>query len=214
MQGTEQVSILYCIIHTIVQKEREDFILSTWGENKDLVFYGDYEIPGNKYLLKVSNNSEYASGEEKQINVISALSQTHKNYDWYYFCDNDTFVNTKLLEEFYQDCDQNKIYGEISNTWPKDASLFYPVGGAGFLVSSKILNFLSNKVFHNPVNWGDVSLGLNFRFFNIEKTNRKDLFHSQPPEFYGITDTEIKNHISFHYIKNYETMKKLNELCK
>jgi hypothetical protein len=214
MQGTMQMKILYCIIHTIAQKEREDFILSTWGRNKDLVFYGDYETTGNKYLLKVSDNSDYTSGEEKQINAISTFPKTHNNYNWYYFCDNDTFVNTKLLEEFSQDCDQNKIYGEIANTWPKDPSLSYPVGGAGFLVSNKILNFLSNKVFHNSVNWGDVSLGLNLRHFKIEKTSREDLFHSQTPEFYGIQDTEIKNHISFHYIKNYETMAKLNELCK
>lgn len=206
--------LLYCVIHTELQKEREHFISSTWGKDKNLIFYGDYDSDSNPSLVKVSSNCTYSSGEEKQINIIPRLAKDFNDYDWYYFCDNDTFVNTKLLEEFYVNCDSNKIYGELGNTWPEDRELFYPMGGAGFLMSNKILNFLSDKIFHNPVTWGDVSIGINFKHFEIEKVSRTDLFHSQPPEFYNIPLEEVSKHISFHYIKDLQTMQKLNEKCQ
>jgi len=208
------MKLLYCVVHTELHKHREKNILSTWGKDKDIVFYGDYELPNNPTLLKVSSRSDYASGEEKQINAIPKLTITHNQYDWYYFCDNDTFVNTKLLEKFYLSCDQDKVYGELGNEWPQDRSLFYFMGGAGFLMSNKTLNFLSDKIFHNPVMWGDVSIGINFRHFNIETVDRKDIFHSQSPQFYNIPYSDIKNHISFHYIKDANTMQALLEHCQ
>ena len=208
------MKLLYCVIHTELQKEREQFILSTWGKDKNLIFYGDYDSPTNPSLVKVSSNCTYSSGEEKQINIIPRLVQDFCDYDWYYFCDNDTFVNTKLLEEFYLECDPDKIYGELGNTWPEDRELFYPMGGAGFLMSNKVLRFLSDKIFHNPVTWGDVSIGINFRKFNIEKVSREDLFHSQLPDFYNIPLEEVGQHISFHYVKDLQTMQKLHEKCQ
>lgn len=208
------MKLLYCVVHTELHKDREKNILSTWGKDKDVIFYGDYELSNNPMLLKVSSRSDYASGEEKQINVISKLAKTHNDYDWYYFCDNDTFVNTKLLEQFYLNCNENKVYGELANTWPEDESLFYFMGGAGFLMSKKILTFLSDKIFHNPVPWGDVSIGINFRHFEIERSDEKELFHSQPPEFYSIPYQEVKNHISFHYIKTFEDMQTLWNYCQ
>lgn len=208
------MKLLYCVIHTELQREREHFINSTWGKDKNLIFYGDYDSLSNASLVKVSSNCTYASGEEKQINIIPRLAKDYNNYDWYFFCDNDTFVNTKLLEKFYLECDADKIYGEMSNTWPQNRELFYPMGGAGFLMSNKILNFLSDKIFHNPVTWGDVSIGINFNHFNIEKISREDLFHSQLPDFYNISEEDIHKHISFHYVKDHETFKKFHEKCQ
>ena len=61
--------------------------------------------------------------------------------------------------------------------------------------------------------FADVTMGLSLRDNNIEIENF-DLFKSQPPKYYNISEDEIKNYISFHYIKSYHEMNKLYQLCK
>ena len=64
------MNVLYCIIHTQKQDNRIDNIINTWGKNQNLIFYSDHTIIKNN-IYQVSTRNDYASGQEKQINVFN-----------------------------------------------------------------------------------------------------------------------------------------------
>ena len=103
------------------------------------------------------------------------------------------------------------MHGQIINCWPVDRTLYYPSGGAGYLLSNNILKQLSKAVFNQTI-YGDVSVGINIRNMNI-KIHNSDLFHSQNQKYYNIADENIKDNITFHYIKTYDDMTNLYNLC-
>jgi hypothetical protein len=204
--------ILYCVIHTKKQNNRVDNIINTWGSKKDLIFYSDHE-DSKLNIIKVSGNSEYNSGQEKQIKFLQIVDSIFPGYDWYMFCDNDTFINTTLLEREIQDFKDDSIYGEMINCWPEDYTLSYPSGGAGFAISSRTIKYLSDKVTQHNVIWSDVSLGLNLRKLKINTIDRKDVFHSQKPSHYNISHNQVHKHITFHYITQFNEMSNFHRIC-
>ena len=162
-------------------------------------------------IIKVSNNSTYYSGEEKQINIINNFPKNKLNYDWYVFVDNDSFVNTKKIYEIIENFIPDHVYGSTCNCWPGDKNLHYCLGGAGIFISNLVLKRIIGKLTHNPVPWGDLSLGINLKRLNINMIN-DDRLHSQPPSFYKINDEDIKNNATFHYIYTFDEMEKLKKL--
>lgn len=206
------MNILFSILHTHKQDERVDNVLETWGQNENVIFYSDKENLDKK-VYKVSDNSEYDSGQEKQINVFKLLKY-FLDYDWYFFCDNDTFVNTKLLKKQIEHYNTDKVYGEIIQCWPQDRSLKYPSGGAGFLISNKTVRTLIENILPCPFQpYSDVALGFNLRKLRIE-CEHSELFHSQKPEFYNIKKSDINNYLTFHYITNKNDMERFHLLCQ
>jgi len=205
------MNILYCILHTKHQESRAKNILTTWGKDQNLLFYSDHEDPEIR-CHKVTDQSDYASGQIKQINVFHLLVKQYSNYDWYFFCDNDTFVNTSKLKHFAETSDIDVVHGNIINCWPQDSSLYYPSGGAGYLVSNRILHQMTD-VHYNNTEFSDVSIGLNFREKNIILKNN-DLFKGQPPAYYNIKDEDVKNYITFHYISDALIMKHILSLTE
>ena len=198
--------ILYVVMHSIVNKHRYDNVMNTWGKNKDVLFYADYNDT-NKNVVKVSNNTNYASNEEKHINIIKFLNENNKyNYEWIFFCDDDTFVNTNKLEDNLDTFDPNFVNGSVLNTWPNDSSLYYCSGGAGMLINFNLLKKINLNIKNHNTNFADVSIGISLRESNIECFNSV-LFNTQPPEFYNIEISDVKNYISFHYIKTEDKMK-------
>jgi hypothetical protein len=89
--------ILYVILHTCTRPDRHDGIVNSWGKDVDYIFYADCDNEEKK-IVKVSDDSTYSSNEPKHINVIKYLIENDYQYDWFFFCDDDTFVNTKRLE--------------------------------------------------------------------------------------------------------------------
>ena len=199
-------NILYCIIHTQHQNNRIKNITNTWGRDKSILFYSDHDDPLNN-CYKVCEQSDYSSGQLKQINVFNLLLNQFNNYEWYFFCDNDTFVNTINLENYTINAGKNHIHGEMINTWPQDTTLYYPSGGAGYLMHNSVLQQMINLSYNNT-QYGDVSIGINFRNKEIP-LKHKNLFKGQLPEFYGLTYDKISEYITFHYVSNYDTMEKL-----
>ncbi len=204
------MKILYLILHTKKYENNYKNVISTWGRDVDFLFYSDHEDKG-KNIIKVSNRDDYHSNEEKFVNVVKQLPKEYLNYDWFFFCDNDTYVNTKLLNDSITKFNIDFIYGQEIHTWTPDLSLGYFSGGAGYLVSNKILRHMIDNLKNYNTGFSDVTFGLYIREHNIQKLP-SDLFKSQPPEYYYINLEDTKNYISFHYIKTFEMMNKLYQI--
>ena len=197
--------ILYVILHGEVYKERYHNIKDTWGKNRDLLFYGDYEDINNE-IIKVSENKSYRSNEEKHVNVLKYFNEnSNYDYEWFFFCDDDTFVNINKLEELLITFDVNYVHGQLLSTNNIDGNpikngvLEYLSGGAGYLIHCDLLNKISKEIKDLNTGYSDVTLGLCLKDLNIPILN-SDLFKSQPHSFYNYSDDLIKNYISFHYI--------------
>ena len=86
------------------------------------------------------------------------------------------------------------------------SSLYYCSGGAGMLINFNLLKKINLNIKNHNTNFADVSIGISLRESNIECFNSV-LFNTQPPEFYNIEISDVKNYISFHYIKTEDKMK-------
>jgi len=203
--------ILYVILHGSMYSNRYFNVKETWGKNVNCLFYSDHEDK-EKNIIKVSNRTDYRSNEEKHINALHYVSNNINNYEWFFFCDDDTFVNTKKLEELLNILDKNCVHGSVLNegNWPGDRSLNFCSGGAGYVIHTELLKKITEQVKILNNGCSDVTLGLFLRDMGIESINY-EYFRSQPPEFFNIPLNETKNYITFHYIKTKELM---NELLK
>lgn len=201
-------NILYLIMTSHRNQIKQDNISKTWAQNKNYIFYSDRE---NTNTIQVTYQDDYSSNEIKTIKLIQKFPEKYLTYDWFMFCDDDTFINTKLLENILNDFDQNKITGSLINSWLYDKTLFYLSGGAGFLMHKNILISLIDKIKLYHTGYNDVTIGLNCRNLNIQLQN-SNLFNAHPPELYNIIDPQ--NYISFHYIKTFQQMKELTNQCQ
>lgn len=203
--------ILYLILHGEVYRERVFNVKNTWGKNEDCIFYSDYQDYSNN-IFKVCEDKTYHSNEKKFCSIPKSLDERYLDYDWYFFVDDDTFINTTLAKSFVNTLNDDEVYGEILNTWTPDPTLYYLSGGAGILIPKKIFLHLRENLENYKTGYSDVSLGFYFRKFNI-KFNNSGLFKSQNPSFYNINEKNIKDYISFHYVKTYDEMKIFNNIC-
>ena len=205
------MKILYVIMHGIHHTHRYNNVINTWGKDVDYIFYSDY-VNDDKNMIKTSNNSGYDGLEEKMINIIKIIDNNYRQYDWYLFCDDDTFVNVNLLNKEIGNFDEKYVYGqEFHQAWSNDPSLIFCSGGAGTLIHKNNLMKLSSNIKNNYVGCAsDVSLGMNLRDCQIIIKN-SDLFYSDTPESKNISESEYKNYITFHNIRTEEDMKKIYE---
>jgi hypothetical protein len=202
--------ILYVILHTCTRPDRHDGIVNSWGKDVDYIFYADCDNEEKK-IIKVSDDSSYSSNEPKHINVIKYLIENDYQYEWFFFCDDDTFVNTKRLESNLENFDSNKINGHVLNgTWKKDTTLSYCSGGAGYLIHKTILSKISETIKTTGSGYSDVSLGMCVKDLNIEYNHNED-FRSQNPDYYNVDKSLIKDIFTFHYISS-ELMVEMYEI--
>lgn len=203
--------ILYFLLHGEACKHRVRNILETWGKESDVIFYSDYEDLDKK-VYKVTDKKGYWDLEEKHVKGIKFLENNFQNYDWYFLCDDDTFVNTKKMNEFIQTCDENTVYGYLLHGWPVMPSLYYPSGGGGVLIHKSKLEKIIKTISVRNTQYADITLGLNLHDQSINTVNCEFL-HSEHPSHFGIGYENVKEHISFHHIESLGEMKKLHELC-
>jgi hypothetical protein len=172
--------------------------MNTWGGNaKDMLFYSDYTKSNVRVpVIKVSSDRSYGSNEIKHVNIINQLLAAELEYDWYYFGDDDTFVNTDLLFSELPSFDRQKTYGQIIYCWPKDSNLGYFSGGAGWLISNEIMPLL-RPVINHKTGYSDVTLGINMKDRGIPMVD-DCRFKSQLPWHYGMPNEDVKNFITFH----------------
>jgi hypothetical protein len=203
--------ILYLILHTNKQSDRYYHLVDTWLSGKDFIFYSDHEDLDNN-IIKVTDNDSYHSNEPKFVSVVNNLPEKYLDYEWYFFVDNDTFVNTKKLESMLDTFDTNVLHGQRIYCWPKDKSMPYLSGGAGMLVHHTKYQHMRENFRNYSTGYSDVSLGYYMKEYGIECVD-DGVFWSQPPSFYNIELTDVKNYISFHYIKDKQEMVRLYKSC-
>lgn len=196
--------ILYVIITGSMFDHRVKSIKKTWCKNINYILYSDHEDVSEN-IVKVSNRTDYHSNEEKQINMINKITD---EYDWYFFCDDDTFVNTRLVDKILNQLDKQYVYSRIINEdnnpdnpvfknpiVPK--GLCYMEGGTGYFISQQTIQKI--KPFKNyNVGYADVSIGLNLYYNDVEI---KDM---------SVYDENFK--ISYHFMKTFDQMNEMYNL--
>jgi hypothetical protein len=211
--------ILCCILHTKNQPERYEAIEQTWGKRIDHMYYSDHSDRA-KNILKVSEQNDYTSCVDKNARVFNRLLKEDKynNYDYYFFVDNDTYVNEVRLKSFVRKnhFDKDKIHGEIVN-W--NAHLDAPVvvhGGAGYLMHKSVLEKMKKCPIYQDVKWSDMNISLYAIDLGIEIKHHRG-FNScngtyNAAKKNGLTFEEqielwfpdAHNHFTFHKIKSLE----------
>lgn len=208
-------------------------IRETWGENQDITFLSDVnsgnDILGYEYLPKGYENISH-----KYFEFIRKYENF--DYDWYFFTDDDTFVNVdnvkKLLENFNTednicighegalnidgtDMDGNQtgfpiytISGEGS--W---LPIRYVSGGAGFILSKKSMRIICDyaKKCENPAKSynSDVTFGFWMRNVNIKIVDVVGFWWTNPSDLRH-NESEINESFTYHYV-NIENMQKLKK---
>ena len=201
--------ILICCMTSEKNTDRRERINTVLANHMAVIYYSDHEDLSQR-VMQVSTRTDYHSNEEKHINCINQVIELQLPFEWYFFCDDDTFVNPKNLIEFTKTTKHNKIYGlvydEVGNpTNPIFAKLkpgfVYLSGGAGYLVHRNILQ--EKRQFKNfDTGYSDVSFGLNFDDPDIFVNSYR--MHASAPSHYSHTVEEIQKSISYHYIKDGE----------
>lgn len=222
--------ILYAIKTTKKYQNRIDSVLNTWlSDVEDYIFYSDHEDVKNN-IIKVCDDDSYGGLEIKGLNFYNILKDIEINngekvldfYEWLFMVDDDTFVNTKMLQKFVETADSKNAYGEIFTYETHSDNPMFSVptfdkktkwysGGAGLLISSEALkkvNYFENYSTRHD----DVSVGINLSNFGIELID-SNLFNSQPPEFWGETDETVVEKITYHHITE-DKMKLLYGIVK
>lgn len=211
------MKIHYLLLTTHKYANRHEYLKKTWLKDVSYQFYSDRS---GENTVEVTSNDTYNSNEEKQINilnyVISNIAQ-YEEYDWFCFCDDDTFVNTKKLQSIVETFDPNIVYGEMLNEqvnsdnhmFQRFPGLQYPSGGAGWMISKQQLKTI--PVFDNfKTGYSDVSVGLNLKHLKIESKTHP-AFHGQ--HFDKHPAINIKDQVSFHYVTKESEMRYLYNEC-
>lgn len=218
--------VVCCVLTSFSLDERIQRIEKTWGKDIPTIFYSDHSDNTRK-IIKVSDQSDYWSAEDKQMNVINmiqdGLENILTNYKWICFCDDDTFINTRVVYEEIDYFNQQCIYGSIVDHPTNPSNLIYtkpgiplkmkyPSGGAGFFVSTHLLK-LVGKFKNYGTRYSDVGVGMNCYHKKISLINH-ELFCSNTPTIHKHTDDVIKSKLSYHYIKTDSDMEHLYSFTK
>ena len=195
--------------------DRCKLIDDTWGKNQNIFHITD-RIDNRDNYVYCTNRDDYLSSMYKNFYAMYyALNNHIDKFDWFFFIGDDVFVYVDNLAYMIQKLNKedNKMYGEIANCWPNDRTLFYVLGGGGILFNKTSLstfckyNYFSINELLNKFLFSDVAIGIIGREAKITNENISGI-HSQPPEFYNITNPN--KFISFHYIKTKEQFDYLN----
>lgn len=198
-------------------------IQNTWGKIANVIFLTDTEST-DKEILGYNTTKNYDGIQEKYLNLFTKYN--FDNYDYYFFVDDDTFVNltnfSKLelpspndnfsfmrklvLNPDGTDKDGNqtgyplfKIKGHNSNL-----PLIHPSGGAGYIVSQKTCKLIQNYLkeigsLAPSSGHGDVTLGFWIRNVNSHIIF-SDILWWEKPEVCIEYGFDYKTFLTIHYI--------------
>ena len=209
--------IIYILLTCEKYQNRQDNVLKTWGQNKNVFFYSEHEDK-SRNVIKVcdENLSDYGSITLKQKFIFEKLEELFYNdYEWFFFGDDDTFVNTSLLESDLDTFDKTKVIGlDYSMYWN---GVTYASGGAGMVINREIISKFF-KYNEGPFGCGgekypDITFGYNMQFNNV-LLDSSPLFNGEHPTHYGVSLDNCKTQYTYHRIHTLEEMEYMNNLCQ
>lgn len=221
---------------------RMKIILNTWGKNQELYLLTDFsrECEANED----SRSTTFVNFPEADPQYNSLWQRYFlflKNYDitdeseWYLFCDDDTFVNIKTLENIVKkwkfdepvcignilkldercnDRDGNYTGFPLGSLAGKNCSLplEYPSGGSGFLLNKismkNLMNYIRDTKLHEVARGynSDVSIGFWLREINTKLVNVRGFWPTTPQKLFH-TEEIIKQSYTYHYVDEELTLK-------
>ena len=177
-----------------------------WQRNTFLKIVNGKDV----YFLSCKNSGESVYGWDTPDNYDSCplkyirfFKNMTLNYDWYFFIDDDTFINVDNLHNLLQTYDKEEPYyiGRLCTNYNPP---FHMSGGAGFLLSRSLYLSLIEYIRNTPENKlmvsinGDLSLAIWLKNINNKKVINNNNFHPTK----HTADTDLTNFISFHYLKS------------
>lgn len=219
------MNILYVILTCEkFLNSRRIWQMETWLKNikhtDNYIFLSAKSHPEKK-VIGFNTEDSYQSASYKHVEFIKNYS-IDSTIDWIFFCDDDTFVYPKRLENLIeQEKKENKTIGRLgvckANIILKDNNkikfpIFFPSGGAGFAINRNHFFILKEYLLKNiyPVLLNiDVTFGAWFRENNINIIDRGNVLKAQNPDhpenFYVI------NPVTYHYCSEAH-FKELNKI--
>lgn len=203
------------ILTTKFNKDRQISILNTWLSNfEDYIFNTDFDTKiGNQILM--TERCDHASNAIKHVLEYNRIHENkiYENFEWFYFCDDDTVPNMVKILEYIKHADKEKIHAYTMHSWAPDRSLLSISGGAGYLIPSNFFKLTQPK-YNQFVPYADVQYALWIRENNIPLQHIEELNQNVPDEFGMSLETvegrnSIRNQMSFHYVKTHEMREKI-----
>ena len=208
----------YFLLSASQMSNRQDNILNTWGKEKDVFFMSEHEDPERK-VIKVceKHHGGYWGLPTKLMFVFRKIQESFFNdYEWFFIGDDDTFVNTILLELEIDCFDKNFVHGV--NYGPMGGwSISYPSGGAGCVISREIIqnffyDYSLSHFYGDGHRYADVNLGYNMNQKNILLISNSK-FNGENPNFYKIEIDDCYQYYTFHRITTFDEMNHMNNIC-
>lgn len=192
MSGLIQINVL----SSLACKDRIKNIKNSWGRHfSDIIYYADFELLPD--VIKCTNIATTFGNEQKLLNRLIQVKQNN-DWDWYFFVDDDTFVNSINLFSLLNNIDKNKAYGRIVGGWGID----YFQGGGGTLISNKLISAIPNSnLYLRGSTYSDVLFGQIMKDSNIELVHIEE-FYDRSPLSYNLNTEQIKKAITFHQVAN------------
>jgi hypothetical protein len=216
------MKMTFGIMETYKTRNLTEYSLNSWIKDREVFIFTDKYNENDNRFVKITDKDDYKSNTIKNIFGLRYMFEKCRNSDFYIFMDNDTYMNFDNLDLFLLDknSDDMSAYGLVINHWNSDRNLYYLSGGSGFILTHKTMCELYDRLEKNETDfkenyhyYADVTMGVHMRNHAIKLLN-SDLFHGQPPEFYNLSEIDIKKSISFHYLNTIDKMKKIVELCE
>jgi len=165
----KKYKLVICIFACATIKKYKDEILKineTWGQRaeekgvKVLFFLGEEltDLTGDKYIYLKGIKNDYNSAADKQ-NL--GLKYIYENYitDFVFVCGTDTYPNIdKLLSYLDIFADNKHLYigGHGDYRQIGNEEIYFHSGGAGFLLSNKLLQFLYPLLWNLKERWEEI----------------------------------------------------------
>jgi hypothetical protein len=181
-------------------------VQNSWGKDQDLLFLSDSNqgsnIIGYDYLQK-----GYANIWRKYFEFLKNFNEFDS--DWYFFVDDDTFINITNIQGLLKDCNPESEVcmghiGELNidgtdmdgnqtgfplnsiHGYNVELPLRYPSGGSGFILSKtamlKIVYYIKNINIQDVPKCGcsDVTVGFWLKNNNIKIFDIKGFWYNTP----------------------------------
>jgi len=218
------VSIISCAHH---RGNRLRVCLDTWGKDiDDLIIFSGESGEENKpddggvcKIIKASNSDDYNSNVAKIMFALKHLQTNEGVYDWYFFLDDDSYLNYKnlvleLKGHSPEDCFiMGRELNEEHKTWKQEPELRYCSGGAGIVMNRLTLEKLKfpDDPSANGMHFGDVAVGRVARDSGVT-IKHNGLFHGNASKILGHDDKTIRKQITYHKLATSESMNELHNI--